>query len=460
MSSSHAGRALRASIPIALVAAIAVVSAMFPQSEVRAALPIEQVDVDRNASVNVLDLFIVAHALVPHADVDGDGQINVVDLQHVAVYIDEERAAGRGVPGTPSATPPTLTPTATATATATASATPTATPVAPAPAPTTAGTGRDRFIHPFASDSPWNHPIGGNAVYVPAGIGPAQWATVDVDHIYRLSAEDPLRPLYAPGSWGGPRCSGTDYQGIHLPLPDDLIVPDASNGNTPHNAAAFLMPDGETFVQANPLARCTPGGPAYGWRAPDESVFGWGLRGGHGGSGLSSVGGTIRKGEMIGSAPIRHALKVNLWCERYCSLAGGGYRWPAVRADAYASPSTYGGDVPALRMGSLLAIPPSVSEASLGLETAPGRKLFRALQDYGAYVVDDTAWNAHAIAVDQDVQDEFRAAYGYGMQGTSGAFFRDYMKLFSALHVVDNNAATNVGGGGALRQPLLPPISD
>jgi hypothetical protein len=131
-----------------------------------------------------------------------------------------------------------------------------------------------------------------------------------------------------------------------------------------------------------------------------------------------------------------------------------------VRADAYASPSTYGGDVPALRMGSLLAIPPSVSEASLGLETAPGRKLFRALQDYGAYVVDDTAWDAHAIAVDQEVQDEFRAAYGYGMQGTSGAFHRDYIKLFSALHVVDNNAATNVGGGGALRQPLLPPISD
>src|SRR6185503_8940111 len=102
---------------------------------------------------------------------------------------------------------------------------------------------------------------------------------------------------------------------------------------------------------------------------------------------------------------------------------GNGYRWPALRADAYADSTSYGGSVPGLKMGSLLAVRPSVTEQSLALQTPAGRKLFHAFQDYGAYVVDDTYWDAHAIEVEYGVFDEFQNFYGYGFEGSSGAFY-------------------------------------
>ena len=111
-------------------------------------------------------------------------------------------------------------------------------------------------------------------------------------------------------------------------------------------------------------------------------------------------------------------------------------------------------------MGSLLAIPPSVSEDSLGLETVPGKKLFHALQDYGGYIVDDTAWDAHAIAVEKGVEEEFRGTYGYDFGDTSEPFYEDANKLFQALYVVNNNGPNSIGGGGKPRQPLAPPIGN
>ena len=43
------------------------------------------------------------------------------------------------------------------------------------------------------------------------------------------------------------------------------------------------------------------------------SIFGDGIGGAHGGSGLSSIGGSIRLGELLpGAPPIPHALKIEL----------------------------------------------------------------------------------------------------------------------------------------------------
>lgn len=318
---------------------------------------------------------------------------------------------------------------------------------------------RDKFLWPFSSSSPWNMPIGSGARYQPANIKQAHYATGDEEYFFKLKADNPLQPLYAPGSWGPGRCTGTRSQGISLPLPDALLVPDATTTKTPNNAAAFLLPDGKTLVQVNELARCTLAGPIFGWRAPEQSIYGDGLRGGHGGSGLSSIGGSIRKGELTGSEPIRHVLKVNLWAQKYLyySKSIPGYRWPADRADSYAA-GQYKGTNPNLVMGTLLAIPPTVTEADLGLQTPAGRKLFHALQDYGAYVVDDSAADTHAFAVEQGVFEEFRTSFGYDFYGTSGNFYNDFMKLFQALHIVYNNGPNNLGGGGRHRDPLAPPI--
>ena len=127
----------------------------------------------------------------------------------------------------------------------------------------------------------------------------------------------------------------------------------------------------------------------YGWRTPDVNIYGSGIRGGHGGSGMSSIGGSIRRGELTSSQPIRHALKINLWAQRYLyySSSNPGYRWPSDRADSYAA-NQYKGTNPKLVMGTLLAIPPVVTEKSLDLQTPAGRKLFQALQNYGGYADD------------------------------------------------------------------------
>ncbi|MUL38745.1 hypothetical protein BWI75_21070 [Gloeocapsopsis sp. AAB1 = 1H9] len=303
-------------------------------------------------------------------------------------------------------------------------------------------------------------PIGSNVRYVPANIQKAEWVLADVEYLYKLKANNPIRSVYVPGAWGPGRCTGTLAQGT-LPLPDNLIVPDATKYSTPNNPAAFLLPDGKTLVQLNPFTRCTAGGNVYGWRTEDVSIYGDGLRGGHGGSGLSSIGGSIRLGELTGTRPIRHALKINLWANKYLhySSSNPGYRWPADRADSYAA-QQYKGTNPKLVMGTLLAIPPNVTKASLGLQTPAGRKLFHALQNYGAYVVDDSAGDAHYLSVEKGVLEEFRATYGYDFCGTSGTFYNDFMKIFKALHIVDNNEPNNVGGGGTPRVRMAPPIGN
>ncbi len=324
---------------------------------------------------------------------------------------------------------------------------------------------REKFLWPFSKTSPWNMPIGSQAEFKPANIKPSPRLRVDPEHFFQLKANDPKRPVYAPGSWKK-RCSGKKKSmGISLPVPDNLIIPDATKKQTPNNASAFLLPNGKTLVQLEPLARCEVGGPIYGHRYPDVNIYGKGIGGAHFGSGLSSIGGSIRRGELIGDQPIRHALKINLWAKKYLyySKDNPGYRWPADRADKYASKQKYGGKNPELVMGSLLAIPPDITEESLNLQTRPAKKIFYALQNYGAYVVDDTVWDAHAIPLEDGILGEFRKTYGYPFQQSKkkgGPFYKDMMKLFSSLHIVVNNGPENIGGGGQPRLPLAPPIAD
>jgi hypothetical protein len=320
---------------------------------------------------------------------------------------------------------------------------------------------RDKFLWPFSSTSPWNMPIGSKARYARVNIKPAPRFRVDLEYFYQLKASDPLRPVFGPSSWTK-RCSGKKSMHISLPVPDDLIIPDARKGYTPNNAAAFLLPDGKTLVQLEPLARCEKGGPVYGWRYfPNIDIYGSGIGGAHFGSGLSSIGGSVRLGELTDDQPIRHTLKVLIWGKKYLyySKKVPGYRWPADRADGYAA-KEYGGKDPQLVQGSLLAILPNINDKSLKLQTIPAKKLFYALQNYGAYIVDDAGWDTHGLAVEKGVLDEFQKKYGYSMHCSNCSFDRDMMKLFSALHVVTNNAPDRVGGGGDLRVPLAPPIGN
>ena len=333
--------------------------------------------------------------------------------------------------------------------------------------PSTGPTTRDPLLWPFAQDSIWNMPIGAQARYVPAGIT-SQGLQTDIDWLVVARASDPKLPVYMPGEFWPRRCRGTTPQqqaqwhpeaGAPIHVPADLLIPEPDKAWNPNSSSAFLKPDGRTLVSFNATARCEPGGPVYGVWFGEQDLYGDGIDGGHGGSGMSSIGGSIRPGELLGDAPIRHALKLNISGEFMFydpASATPGYRWPARLADSYA-PSGYKGKKPALEMGALLAIPPNVTAEQLGLQTAVGRKLFAAFRDYGAYVVDDSG-GSNLLCVEQAAYEEYRAVTGRAIDDDT-SLDGDMTKLMAALHVVDNNGPTSIGGGGARRAPLAPPFS-
>ena len=329
------------------------------------------------------------------------------------------------------------------------------------------GATRNKHKQPFAKESIWNLPISLDAAYEPANLEKVYNISPEVNYYIVTQKTDPIVNWYSIKNWGVGRCEKGEELLGKIPVPQDLIVPDATKKTTPNNAAAFLQPDGRTLISMNPLARCEPGGPVFGHRTPrKEDIYGLGITGGQGGSGLSSIGGTIRLGELLPDAPpIPHVLKLLVHGYKYLYDRPPGYRWPAIRADAKAfdpdANNRYGGDNPNLVMGALLAIPPDVTMESLELETIPAKKLFYALQDFGGYIVDNSGWNSYSIAVEKGVTEEFKKTYGFSFSGNrkkNSAFYKDVNKLFQALSIVTNNHPRKSLNPKQFRQPLAPPL--
>jgi hypothetical protein len=366
--------------------------------------------------------------------------------------------------------------------------------------------GRNPFWWPFISSSIWNTPIGSGAVYVPANLvgapdDPNDGVDIGWTPMPRIDEERivlvPTAPLttinYSSAGWqqGADRCISTpppspNFTGLPLmnvPIPTNYTVPNERR----NNGAAFLMPDGHTLVQTQPLARCSAG--AYATSiirildngingnntgVDGDIISGDGRKGAHGGSMLGTLGGTIRLGEMRpGSRGPRHALKVNLFSPMElfnCTVKSECFRWPAYTCDSGCT-TEYGeitnNQNTAMKIGALLAIPPSVNINNIGLETEPGRQIAWTLQNYGAYHVDTTGGAAFGIAAENGFHgskpDEFFADYGLSMEARVGhnqdsAWSRDLQRIRPLLHVVNNNSPTSVGGGGTPRQPLAPPF--
>lgn len=332
--------------------------------------------------------------------------------------------------------------------------------------------GRDAEIWPYASNSIWNTPLGSNAVYQPTYIQAGQYVTEDGVYFSNLhgAVDYGTYPLNSPdgnsytvnGITYGGRCTGTTDYGT-IKLPTNLVVPDAElspNYSTPNNAIGVLQPDGRTLVQVQPLARCNANSGANGYRATETDLYGDGTLGGHFGSGLNSVGGVIRQGELVNPAPIMHALQLELWGQKYFyydpNSSQPGFRWPADREDGYAQAYPYYGyciQDPCLSnpdknlmQGSLLAIPPNETPASLGLTNPAAIKMFYALQNYGGYVVDDTGWNVSQFGVEQDAMNDI----DFG----DPTWTKDVNTLFTHLNVITNNGPTSIGGGG---RPIVAP---
>jgi len=333
------------------------------------------------------------------------------------------------------------------------------------PFPTT----REPWKWPFDPQSIWNLPLKSQATYQPANIQAGFQTSAELELLYRVSQQDPLTRLYAPGSWTH-RCDGTNSptsnpaEETYIRFPQNQLIPDANPPHTPNNSAAILQPDGQTIISISSTARCQPKAPIYGWYAGEENIYGMGITGSSGGSGLSTLGGTIRLGELTNNEPIRHVLRINVWGEKYLHFnpkdQTPGYRWPASTADSYAA-FQYGGVNPQLEMGSLLAIPPNITPQSLGLKSLPALKLFYALQNYGAYIADDTAWDVTAFSVQEGVPEEFEQTYGYEYEtdDSDSQWFKEYYALVESLHIVDSNPAFSKKDVTRLA-PLAPPFID
>jgi hypothetical protein len=341
---------------------------------------------------------------------------------------------------------------------------------------------RDPLVQPFATTSIWNMPVGSAAVYVPAGIKPATGTSLEADDdVIVLTPTAPSTDIYVNTADWDPTKSRCPVEGALLfaaPMPSDFVVPDPMQ-QTPNSGLAVLLEDHRTIKQTQPFARCTAAeaGTSH-YDFADEDLYGAGIGGAHGGSGLSAIGGTLRLGELRpNGAPPRHALKFELYAaDNYYNdgQQADCSRWPASGCDGYFNASgnalKYGGTNPALRPGSLLALSTSVSIPSLGLKTMPAQLIAWTLQNYGAYLVDDTAWSAYAVCVENGAagsfEAQFQADWGFSIDtdGTTDAFAQDMQTLISALSVVNNNTASSVGGGGtplqALALPLPAPLGD
>ena len=65
------------------------------------------------------------------------------------------------------------------------------------------------------------------------------------------------------------------------------------------------------------------------------------------------------------------------------------------------------------------------------------------------------------LGPDGDFTQQFQSDWGFSMtpSSKSTAWARDMDRLFGALAVVDNNAASAPGGGGTPLQPPAPPLA-
>ena len=327
-------------------------------------------------------------------------------------------------------------------------------------------THRDVLKWPFSKTSIWNMPIHKDAKYVPAKIIiPKNGISADEDYLV-LNPTAPITKIYTShGGWdrSKDRCVVEGGLLFSAPIPTDFVI-NKNNwlGATPNAGLAVLMPDGRTIKQTQPFTRCIIGGDATSeYVFKDQDIYGAGVAGAHGATGMSAIGGTVRLGELVPGGVIRHALKINLYCHTNVALnkdGSSGYRWPATSADAYAADSVnsptgfYNGKIKAMEIGALVAIPGKLNINALQFETPAAKILAAAFQNYGAYIVDDTYSDLLAIETEFSpegrVIDEFKKQWGFDFESDKNTpWNRDINKILTALQVVDNNTAATIGGG-------------
>ncbi|MDR7468302.1 MAG: hypothetical protein QN190_11035 [Armatimonadota bacterium] len=273
---------------------------------------------------------------------------------------------------------------------------------------------------------------------------------------YVATASDPLRRIFD-------RRRGPE-PGV---LRDVIRVPDEARPAVGTDGHLNIIDETHRWVVELYAVRRLPNGDlsTKGFNRNDLRGPGAGFEGWQGSvaSGTSSLGGMIRKGELVtGTAGlrtgIRHALQAVVPPSALTWNAPGGrpFVWPASSADTPAF--RHRGYEPAgnVYMGSLLAIPPAVDIDALGIGDPQAREVARALQDYGVYIVDTGGIRNDRIVIRIDPQaaDEIRDRRAFA----SGLSLALRQLLVVANSHSGGKAPPVPGGGGVPRRPLPPPF--
>lgn len=313
-------------------------------------------------------------------------------------------------------------------------------------------------LWPFASNSPWNTPVGSGAQHSQTGTdvtnvvrntstGVTVYTGAHAIPVYRAANSDPLVrvTVTAPDS-----LSPAGVVQIRIPQGAKGSLPEWDSGTFTDSTMIVIEPSGSVAHEFWRMRETSPGeweALAYTPTPLDgsgvelviglshtgyqiEGQLGWAVART---SGVSALGGLIRKGELS-SGILRHALAV--------SAPKGSLKtpwmWPASK-----SRESYSPEGPLL-LGSLLVLPKSVNIQTLGLN-AEELVVAKALQDFGAYIVtDEPTWGIYCEAT----------------VGNEAASLRNekLAQLWSLMVRVENNTASAVGGGGSPLAPVAPPL--
>lgn len=309
---------------------------------------------------------------------------------------------------------------------------------------TTAGT-RKAELWPFDRNSPWNLPVVKNIATTKISstgftLSGGGWInTTEWTHpVFIASSTDANKKVYCrhlvPNTSIPVTCSDLSQPCVEMKMPSSATSDTMADGHM------HVIDENKKYVLETFDARKRADGNFNAEDCVINNIKDMGVYSDWHGTrayGGSAIAGLIRKGEIKNG--INHALAVAVMrkaMNRYQVIAGKkvlkGHIWPASYADG-GYETTYG-TTGNLYMGSMLVIPQTVNITTLGL-SAEGLKIAKALQNYGAYIVDASGDNLTFYsepAASTEITD---------------AVQNQLSKIIPKLQLVKINTATQPAGG-------------
>jgi len=248
--------------------------------------------------------------------------------------------------------------------------------------------------YPFSPTSIWKTSVGSDTTYEAAGTGATSTmvnhsygTVINVTNwtytVFKATVSDPLVQVRYI------------QNGVDTGVWATIRVPYNANpvGTGTDRPIAVIQPDGYTMYEFYKWNWITQGSTASTTYPNINDLRGHGLRYGSQASGVSQLGGLLRKHE-VASGEINHIIKGSMPgammkltpvdADGTVSWSGSPYRAQAVfpaRLQDNQSNGAYTGNIP---MGSIFCIPQSVDiDTTFPSATANGKRLLRALQNYG-----------------------------------------------------------------------------